>query len=231
MQICITSRIDWLDIPYIMLDRKRGLSRLVFDLMELMMNMSVTSTMFSQSEDEAIFGAPSTPAKAINFSKVHAMFNSALKNKLTKAFFRADHGLLLSLAPATGKNPGAIYVKQNGAYKGKIVNGKLIPAEVISLTVMDELRKVADDPHAYAVSYGRMTGNCCICGTGLTNAKSVALGIGPICAANYGFSISAEEVEEAYETVEINGAVVNRKQLSDILGDVAADKLFAHFVK
>lgn len=52
--------------------------------------------------------------------------------------------------------------------------------------VMKALRELDADPMAVALSYGRNTGSCCICGAKLENSKSVELGIGPICLGKVG---------------------------------------------
>jgi hypothetical protein len=49
------------------------------------------------------------------------------------------------------------------------------------------IMRVMQDPSAEAIAYGQKTGHCSICGLLLTNEKSIGRGIGPICAAKYGF--------------------------------------------
>jgi uncharacterized protein DUF6011 len=50
----------------------------------------------------------------------------------------------------------------------------------------ENLRKIANDPLAAAQLYGRLIGECGICGRTLTDPDSIALGIGPICAEKLG---------------------------------------------
>ena len=149
-----------------------------------------------EMEDREMFGAPRIANGAIDFSAVHAMFNAAAKSGLKKPHFYAENGLYLSLAPAHGRNPGAIYVSQNRDYMGKIVDGVFKPAAICSNAVKGTLREIAADPKKYAISYGRKTGNCCICNRLLTNEESVKFGIGPICAAKFGFMFEAEDTTE-----------------------------------
>jgi hypothetical protein len=49
------------------------------------------------------------------------------------------------------------------------------------------LRRIAEDPQAAMLRYGLELGHCGSCGAELTNAESRARGIGPICAAKYGW--------------------------------------------
>lgn len=87
-----------------------------------------------------------------------------------------------------GQNAGSLYVKAGGEYLGKIDQaGQFRRAYgVAEGPVLESLRAVAGDPTAAAVAYGRETGACSCCGRKLTNAESIALGIGPICLENLG---------------------------------------------
>jgi hypothetical protein len=48
------------------------------------------------------------------------------------------------------------------------------------------LKEFAKDPIKELKTYGRNTGNCGLCGRGLSVKESVKRGYGPICADNYG---------------------------------------------
>ena len=95
----------------------------------------------------------------------------------------------LSLAPATGRNAGSIYVVEaaSDTYLGKITEGRFIRSRECSPEQEAEVLAVCADPKAAAVAYGRRTGECCICGRELTNKESIELGIGPICAEKFGW--------------------------------------------
>ena len=105
-----------------------------------------------------------------------------------------------SLAPAHGNNPGAIYVKDNGAYVGKIAPGAATfrpgrdfdpsrlpalreamanPAEAVKADAARRAKMLLEDP--------AMTIPCGCCGLTLSNPESIARGIGPICAGKWGF--------------------------------------------
>jgi len=107
----------------------------------------------------------------------------------------------LSLAGAASKNAGCIYVKgakvgsyddEGGStrpYLGKITQqGRFFPAQGCPSSVESELQKFAADPEGIATRYGRMTGCCCFCGRGLTDARSTEVGYGEICARHHGVS-------------------------------------------
>ena len=92
-----------------------------------------------------------------------------------------------SLAPAGGKNPGAVYLKSGDEYLGKVAGGRLQVAYGVAAETAAQLRDALVDPLAGAVAYGRETGSCSCCGRELTDPVSIAAGIGPICATKFGF--------------------------------------------
>jgi len=67
--------------------------------------------------------------------------------------------------------------------------GKVTPQRLDS-RLADNIKAVlleaANDPLTAAVRYGRETGACSCCGRDLTNAQSIAAGIGPICREKFG---------------------------------------------
>jgi hypothetical protein len=96
-----------------------------------------------------------------------------------------DQVFVLSLAPAYGKNAGAIYVKSDDVYLGKIVNGRFVRAAACDMLQESNVVAACSDPEKSAVAYGRAYGNCSCCGRELTNALSIELGIGPICREKF----------------------------------------------
>ena len=55
------------------------------------------------------------------------------------------------------------------------------------------LSKLAGAPARIAAAYGKLTGNCCFCGTGLTNDNSTDVGYGPVCAKRWGLPWGKKE--------------------------------------
>lgn len=94
-----------------------------------------------------------------------------------------------SLAPATGRNAGAIYVtdRSGDTYLGKIVDARFFGVRDCTPAMEAQVVEVCSDPAAAAVAYGRRTGQCCICARELTNHDSIERGIGPICAERFGW--------------------------------------------
>jgi len=95
----------------------------------------------------------------------------------------------ISPADKNSKNPGFLYVKEGGEYRGKIdPEGMFFPAgQNIPDKVLKIVRDMITDPAKAAGVYGQKTGNCCCCDAKLTNALSIRLGIGPICRSKWGW--------------------------------------------
>lgn len=127
-------------------------------------------------------------APVVNTALLEQAFANAQANGIKKPKLRLD-AFKFSLAPAHGANAGAIYVTDAAAdaYLGKIKDGKFMRVRDCSAEQEARVIAVMADPKAAAIAYGRRTGNCCICGRELTNAESIELGIGPICAGRMGW--------------------------------------------
>ena len=115
-----------------------------------------------------------------NVKKIFDKAHEAIKNPK----FRVDN-MVLSRAPDNGRNAGAIYVKVDGEYAGKVTGGYWLPFKAPEGT-FEKLQEIAKDPLGSAVAYGKRTGNCSACGRDLTNHGSIEKGIGPICAERWG---------------------------------------------
>ena len=125
-------------------------------------------------------------APTVNADPLMAAFDHAKAKGLKYPKMRFE-GFSISPAPMTGKNAGALYVKNGEAYLGKIAEGRFFHSRDCNDATMTAVIRVMQNPAEEAIAYGIRTGNCSICGLLLTNAKSIARGIGPICAAKYGF--------------------------------------------
>lgn len=128
-------------------------------------------------------------AQVVNIQPIIEAFAKATSNGVKRPIMRFEK-FRFSLAPATGANAGAIYVKArdgNDTYLGKIVEGKFLTRRECSPEMEKLIVETCANPAEAAIAYGRTSGECSICGRELTNKESIALGIGPICAGNYGF--------------------------------------------
>lgn len=125
---------------------------------------------------------------AVDLTPIKDMFEAAVASGLKKPAYRAE-GVVLKLAAASGRNPGALYVtsEATGDYLGKVVGTEFFPLREAPKSVAEALHTIASEPKEAAVRWGRLTGKCSCCGRELTDKVSVANGIGPICAEKWGF--------------------------------------------
>ena len=98
------------------------------------------------------------------------------------------YGFTVSLAPDNGKNAGALYVKHRDSdtYLGKVIGAGFLKSRDCTQEQADKVAELMANPGEVARKYGRETGMCCVCNRTLTDAESIAAGIGPICAEKYG---------------------------------------------
>jgi hypothetical protein len=95
--------------------------------------------------------------------------------------------LRISPAKEHSANAGCLYVQRKGEYQGKITEaGKFLAVAASAPDTASLLEQIAVDPSQAARDYGKRTGTCCCCGRELTDPVSIANGIGPICASNWG---------------------------------------------
>lgn len=91
------------------------------------------------------------------------------------------------------KNDGSVvWVKWDGTLAGIISQpgGEFRQlrrglSDADSAAARAELLRVEADPMAAAKAHGILTGRCTCCGRPLTDPNSIAIGIGPICLANF----------------------------------------------
>lgn len=120
-------------------------------------------------------------AVEVNLQPIIDLFATAKSSGYKRPIYRAE-GLVLSLAPDSGVNAGALYVKDaDKQYLGKVVDGRYVGREEAKAG----LATIAQNPREAAIRYGQRTGTCACCGRALTNKQSIELGIGPICAERW----------------------------------------------
>lgn len=117
---------------------------------------------------------------SVDVSVVKDLFER-IQAKGTKKPQFVFEGLTISPAPAAGRNAGALYVKSKGIYCGKIVGDTLHATREAPANIKELIEGIPSTLEE-AIKYGRETGKCACCGRPLTDPKSVARGIGPVCA-------------------------------------------------
>jgi hypothetical protein len=128
-------------------------------------------------------------APVVNISSVTASFARARSKGVQKPKMKLlglGQKLTFSRAPDTGKNAGAVYVKDDeGTYLGKIANDKFQKSYDCSEDRAKAVLAACADPEQAAIAFGKEFGVCSICSRTLTDPDSIERGIGPICADNF----------------------------------------------
>lgn len=98
-----------------------------------------------------------------------------------------DAGFILSMAGASSKWAGSLYLKstEHGGYLGRITKGRFYADREVAADLEQAIVTACQDPKQSAVAYGRRTGSCSCCGRELTNHASIEAGIGPICESRF----------------------------------------------
>lgn len=137
---------------------------------------------------DKIDAKPKATVATVDLSRIRQMFDAAVSSGHDRPVYRAE-GLKITLAPAHGRNAGALYVVDldRDEYQGKVDGVEFKKVGTASPLTYPALLRIAADPLKAAIDFGRLTGKCACCGRKLTNKASVELGIGPICKENWGF--------------------------------------------
>jgi len=127
-------------------------------------------------------------APVVSVGAIEVAFNNAKQAGVKFPKLRLDT-FVFSPAGESSKNAGAIYIKTkgDGVYLGKVMGGRLFTSRDCTTEAAERITAVSSDPKQAAVAYGMKFGACSVCGRQLTDSDSVARGIGPVCAENYGF--------------------------------------------
>jgi Family of unknown function (DUF6011) len=132
--------------------------------------------------------APQAVAAVVDMSSVVAFLAMARERGLKAPHVHfldsAQREITLKLAKETSANQGAVYVMVNGQYVGKITAERV--AVGLSASLVDTLTAIAADPATAAKAYAALHGRCSFCNLHLTDAGSVEVGYGPVCAKHYG---------------------------------------------
>lgn len=136
-----------------------------------------------QQRQERIESAP-----AVNATALHEAFAiAASKGKRTPKLIVM--GLRIKPAKASSTNAGALYVTQRSTnlYLGKVIGGKFLRTRDCDAEAEKIVLDVIADPKGAAIRSGITTTTCSVCGITLTDPASIAAGIGPTCATNFGW--------------------------------------------
>ena len=133
----------------------------------------------------------------LNVSGVFALFETAIAHSLKypKIRLQTSNGqnVVLSRAGDKSRYTGQIQITDGRPYGANTYFGRIDKDGIFHVSTADAsvsalLARLSDDPANVASEYGRLTGQCCFCGLALKDARSTAVGYGPICADKFGLS-------------------------------------------
>jgi len=164
----------------------------------------------------------------MNFRNIFSLFEFAVGSGLKYPKIRLQatglngrvSPVVISRNGSKSRNPGHLSVTNgerygsfNNIYFGRIdPDGQFFQAsngQGNQFSVIDLLTRLAADPVAVAVEYGKLTGNCSFCETQLTDPQSVALGYGPVCAKHWHLphSYSGPKADKAVNVAQANPVI------------------------
>ena len=139
----------------------------------------------------------------VDWPKLVGLFVQAgSKLKYPKLSFEEDgFKLVIKRAGSGSKYSGDLMLTDGGPFGSNLWYGRITSdGQFVSSRVGEQyrdrllplLRAFVQDPHGFASTYGKKSGNCCFCakeighGEGKGSEKSKAVGYGPVCAKNWG---------------------------------------------
>lgn len=134
---------------------------------------------------------PSEPTvSSAGVLNTQALLVKAREHKVWPSISLGD--ILLTLAGPTAKVPGSVNVlsSDRSTWFGRLHEGKFTWSRDVDQDRRNEIGDRIDafglDPAGVAAVEGREKGACCFCQQTLTDGRSLDVGYGPVCAANYG---------------------------------------------
>lgn len=156
---------------------------------------------------------PAAPAPRVdNFDGIIALFKTAsstLKHPKIRLRTRDHHNVVLSICGERSRTPGAINLTDGEGYHAGVWWGRIAQngsvtlsthGEGIKATLTELLQRLSSEPAKVAAEYGKLTGHCTFCNRPLEDAKSTAVGYGPVCATNYGLPWGVAAAAQANQT-------------------------------
>ncbi len=138
----------------------------------------------------SLAAAPPAPTASLDAAPIATFLQAAqargLKYPKVRFLTTDQRELRLSLAGPSSRYPGAVQVKVDGEWLGRIeLGGRVAGPLAGAQPILDTLTTIAADPAAAAKAYGALTCRCSFCHLPLTDAGSVDVGYGRICAERF----------------------------------------------
>ena len=136
---------------------------------------------------------PAGPRATVDLKPVVDFLLSAQERGLKRPRLRVIDASLdtqaeleLSLTGPKSRVPGSVAVKRDGEYLGVVRPTGETFSRAFDEKLVAHLLSVAVDPAKAAGEYAALTGQCSFCHSALTDAGSIEVGYGPVCAKRWG---------------------------------------------
>lgn len=110
-------------------------------------------------------------------------------NRLHLRLQSGDHSIVFSPGSPGSEWEGMIFAKAEGKKLGWIKAGKFTARYECTPEEQSAVVDCCNDPLKAALAYGQRWSCCAVCGRTLTNDGSIEAGVGPICAARFGWTV------------------------------------------
>jgi len=119
---------------------------------------------------------------------LQAAHTRGLKHPRARFLSPSNREMRLSLVGPGRRAPvGSVLILIEGEFIGVVEPSGAVSGRLRSQKPLQELLiEIAKDPAGAAHAYGALMGRCSFCNLPITDAGSVEVGYGPICAASYG---------------------------------------------
>lgn len=124
------------------------------------------------------------PVPAVRLERLHAVMQGMAKLRFRKITLARKNGDQLVWVKVTGHD--GVVGRIDGGVLTIFTSRLNVSVHGVTPAEIETMLKVIDlDPKAAAAAHGIESGNCSVCGRDLTDPKSIALGIGPVCLGNF----------------------------------------------
>ena len=179
------------------------------------------------------------PQATLNAKPIVAFLGTAKANGLKwpkASFLHEGQVIRLSVSGPDSRVPGSVQVKLDDEWIGRVEPDGSVYGHRLSSDekILDTLARIANEPAKVASEYGSFSGQCSFCSKTLTDAGSIEVGYGPVCAAKYDLphkpkgSVAPKEIRPEIQA-DVDSASLEELEAAadiyDVLAEVASIQL------
>jgi hypothetical protein len=197
-----TTHLEWEEAIALCQEESRNGNKFAYDLCmreakNLFMSEAQVSWVYKIAEDVRQLREPKPEVRSTDASNILASLAEArakgIKKPVLRLLMPTDNHIKVKYM-SMGKNAGGCWVTSNDNLIGKIDDGGVFTftgrpyTENFICDVFEFIESINSDVKGALESYGKITSRCGCCGKTLTDPKSIALNMGPVCFEKFGFA-------------------------------------------